>query len=436
MLVGRRQDLSVSYHHTRKLFSKDVNSGIEHGLFEPIIEDPKRSIYFSFQMTACGASLGPFLDAYHSAFGVLRYDNPLTVTLWGTEDYPALTTAWWVPELFGLAGFIIGWLYIVLDDALKIQQERKEPSPSKVLIGISIFTLQYWLSGFLYNAQVDRSTILNIMSVVAAGGFALFDRTLSGLIASTATGLGGPLIEVGLLWLAAHGHLADGYRYNDLGETGVFPLWIIPVYFLGGPANGNLARCFWNALTNAKKSEEKPCQVCNGTRRNICPNCDGMGTYVAMGERSIKCSSCKGRGYVICRACFDSYDEDPFDIDAIHYTTFFSRSNLSYASATTRAGHWQHYGANRCPGHVVATEPFRCALCIIPSPLVLQSTRRSLSIRLLRQRSSTRDINTHVCGQWMCTLSSQTMAASLTAGGAETGAIKLNIKAVSQGKGL
>ena len=149
---------------------------------------------------------------------------------------------------------------------------------------------------------------------------------------SAATGIGGPLIEVALIWCTMQGALSGGYHYNDPGETGFFPLWILPVYFLGGPANGNLARGFWNWLsqeeppasammaTRNNGSEEDPCPVCNDTRCVPCPNCDAVGTYVAMGNRTVKCTSCRGRGYVMCRTCFDRYDEDPYDIDAIRET--------------------------------------------------------------------------------------------------------------------
>lgn len=284
----------------------------------PIVENPKRSILFSLLMTSCGALLGPFLDSYHSAFGVLEYDVPIKATLWGSDSFPALTTAWWVPELFGLAGFLIGWLYILFDSLLRSPEECRKPSPIKTLVGISVFTLQYWLSGILVSASIDRMTILNVMATVSAIGFQVFDGTLAGLLTSAATALGGPLIEVGLIWSTAHGYLNGGYHYNDLGETGYFPLWIVPVYFLGGPANGNLARSFWNLLTKPEEASKlEPCPVCNDTRRDICPNCDGIGTYVAMGGRSVTCTSCNGRGFVMCRACFDRYDEDPYDINSI-----------------------------------------------------------------------------------------------------------------------
>lgn len=293
-----------------------------------VTKDPKRSILFSLLMTACGAGLGPFLDSYHSAFGVLKYDEPIRLILWGSETYPALTTTWWVPELFGLAGFLIGWLYILLDASLLESSDlRRQPTPPKILAGISFFTLQYWLSGILVQADMlDRTGILNLMSVLAAIGFLVLDGTFSGLIVSLATCIGGPLIEAGLITATANGFLSSGYHYNDLGETGFFPLWIIPVYFLGGPANGNLARGFWNTLsgkaeetanTISSKEDKESCPDCQGTRRVMCPNCDGVGTYLAMGNRTVKCTSCNGRGYVMCRTCFDLYDDDPYDIDGI-----------------------------------------------------------------------------------------------------------------------
>jgi len=317
----------------------DDSARSQKGPLRLVMTDPRRSILFSALMTACGAGLGPFLDSYHSAFGVLQYDDPIKLTLWGSEAYPALTTAWWVPELFGLAGFLIGWLYVLLDDSLlEPSDQRRWPYPPKILAGISFFTLQYWLSGVLVQANLlDRTGILNLMSLLAAVGFVVLDGTFSGLIVSVATCLGGPLIEAGLITATTSGLLGSGgYHYTDLGETGFFPLWIIPVYFLGGPANGNLARGFWNALSltgNNKNKKENgatsastenrtsvdkiSCTDCGGTRRVACPNCDGVGTYVAMGNRTVKCTSCNGRGFVMCRSCFNLYDEDPYDIESI-----------------------------------------------------------------------------------------------------------------------
>mmetsp|Transcript_15675 Transcript_15675/g.43240 ORF Transcript_15675/g.43240 Transcript_15675/m.43240 type:complete len:395 (-) Transcript_15675:342-1526(-) len=299
--------------------------------------DTKRAIYFSSAMIVQSALLGPFLDAYHSAFGVLQYNRPLTLVLWGSNEYPALTTTWWVPLLFGLAGFIIGWLYVLLDRARLDKTDNRtaiwtQPSGFKILMGISLFTFQYWLSGILYSSgAVDRSSLLSLMSVLATAGFVVLDSTFAGFLTSTATAVGGPLIEAGILkctTLGLFGLDQSGYHYNDLGETGFFPLWIAPIYFLGGPAVGNLARGTWNQLgialdvesQSATKASQRPlagCSVCNDTRCVPCPNCEGLGSYDAMGNRMVKCTSCRGRGFVICRSCFDYYDEDPNDIEAI-----------------------------------------------------------------------------------------------------------------------
>jgi hypothetical protein len=260
---------------------------------EVFLSYPMRSIPFSILMAASGAILGPFLDSYHSLFGVLQYDAPITAVLWGADvQHPALITTDWVPGLFGLAGFLIGWLYILLDayfakvDSTSVKStDRVEntPSPPKILLGIALFTFQYWWSGVLYHAGVDRTVILSLMTLSAAFGFSWLDNTRAGLITSLATAIGGPLIEVFLLTLSNDGLLFDGkgYHYNDLGKTGYFPLWIVPVYFLGGPANGNLARGFWQLLSslslpqterNASNQRSGTCTTCNDTRCVPCPN--------------------------------------------------------------------------------------------------------------------------------------------------------------------
>jgi hypothetical protein len=264
-------------------------------LQEVFLSIPMRSILFSFFMVVSGAILGPFLDSYHSLFGVLQYDAPISAPLWGADaQHPALITTDWVPGLFGLAGFLIGWLYILFDayfaKTIPTPSTTKgsvntnlAPSPPKILLGIALFTFQYWWSGVLYHAGVQRTVVLSLMTLSAAFGFCLLDNTRAGLITSSATAIGGPLIEVVLLSLSKDGLLFDGkgYHYNDLGETGFFPLWIVPVYFFGGPANGNLARGFWQVLSlltlpqterYASKRLLAVCAACNDTRCVPCPN--------------------------------------------------------------------------------------------------------------------------------------------------------------------
>ena len=50
----------------------------------------------------------------------------------GGEGNPVLTTALWVPPLFGLAGIIIGGLYFVLDDLLSTGTDKRRPSWPKI----------------------------------------------------------------------------------------------------------------------------------------------------------------------------------------------------------------------------------------------------------------------------------------------------------------
>jgi hypothetical protein len=311
-----------------------------------VTDSPQRSVRFSLAMVLAGATLGPFLDSYHSLFGVLAYDTPIQLKLWGSSlEYPALITTIWVPALFGLAGFIIGWLYVLGDEYFcdinqppgtivsNPAQHLRTPSGPLILYGISFFTFQYWLSGYLQASGVTRFMILVIESILAAAGFSVLDGTWTGLLASTATAVGGPLIEVALLSssLVAYDGTSYGYHYLDAGETGYFPLWIVPVYFLGGPAVGNLARGIWSILLHDSSRKDligtdsaasptaarPPCRVCHGTRRDSCPNCEGVGTYVAMGGRRIICTSCRGRVFVICRACFDLYNNDPWNVEEI-----------------------------------------------------------------------------------------------------------------------
>eukprot|EP00978_Attheya_sp_CCMP212_P017741 scaffold47753_cov58-Attheya_sp.AAC.9 len=311
---------------------------------ETVGSNPNRSIGLSLFMALAGAALGPFLDSYHSAFGVLQYNHPFSLF----EDTGLVfVTTWWVPVLFGLAGFIIGWLYILLDaifstsnnnnnnnNNLQTSEPENYPVPvPQILYGISFFTFQYWLSGILFAHEMDRTSILLIMTALAVLGFRFLDNTKSGFITSLATAFGGPLIEVGLISMLPE---SAGYHYNDAGETGFFPLWIIPVYFLGGPAVGNLARGIWNglskevdgedgissggndAITGRNNDPNQPkCATCQDTRAVGCPNCDAVGTYVTYGQ-TVQCNCCKGRGLVICRDCFGTYEgDDPNNIERV-----------------------------------------------------------------------------------------------------------------------
>jgi len=50
-------------------------------------------------MAISGAALGPLLDGYHSAFGVLKYTKPQQVML---GNIFVCETDFWVPPMFAL----------------------------------------------------------------------------------------------------------------------------------------------------------------------------------------------------------------------------------------------------------------------------------------------------------------------------------------------
>ena len=269
---------------------------------------------FNIIMGLSGAALGPNLDNYHSAFGVLKYEDPVRLYLpngLGGGD-PLLTTASWVPPMFGSAGLIIGGLYVVLDDALVTTDDKRKPSWPKIWVTISAFTFQYWLSGYLFSSGVDDNSIMAVMTALAALGFCVFDNSLSGLVVSAATALGGPLIEFFLI------NFKGQYHYAHTDFVGSYPLWILPVYALGGPAVGNLARGVRELVGEGGggAAEISVCGVCKNSRVNPCPNCDGFGFYESYSSQ-VKCNCCKGSGQTICRTCFGETGIDPNDLDGV-----------------------------------------------------------------------------------------------------------------------
>ena len=56
------------------------------------------------------------------------------------------------------------------------------------------------------------------------------------------------------------------------------------------------------------------CEFCGDTRAVVCPNCDGVGGYTAMGGVDVACKACRGTGRVVCRDCFTG---DGYDIEGI-----------------------------------------------------------------------------------------------------------------------
>jgi len=186
-------------------------------------------------MTVAGAMLGPWLDGQHGAFGVLEYHQPFNLEI---GESIILKTALWVPPLFGVAGFLIGFLYLYFDDFFKTDPGRTMPNGPHVLYGISFFAAQYYLSGLLAHGGVGLVPLHSMLALLAVAGFAAFDGTKAGLLVSLATAVGGPAIEIGLV------NGFDMYHYTAADFYGI-DSWIPWVYFLGGPAVGNLSRALW-----------------------------------------------------------------------------------------------------------------------------------------------------------------------------------------------
>lgn len=173
----------------------------------------------------------------------------------------------WVPVLFGVAGVILGVGYPYLDDI--VQTPVDSPAQASVLrargswgwvhLCISLFVIQYWLSGVLdqwlagQDLQEVQSTLGTISQRVpdvvlltyAGAHWWVFDRTHQGLAMSLLTAVCGPGIEVALINML---HL---YHYSHPSLWGV-PTWIPWVYFCGGPAVGNLGRRVWHQLNDSQ----------------------------------------------------------------------------------------------------------------------------------------------------------------------------------------
>lgn len=186
-------------------------------------------------MSVISAPLGMALDNQHGLFNVLNYyDYNLSVII---DNVCYLKSAYWVPVLFGFAGFAMTAIMLFLDniESLNTPIVLKSPTWHKVFYGISLFSAQYYLSGALDYLQYDPFIINLVLSTIAIGGFMIFDGSIAGLILSLSTAFAGPIAEIILINTF---HL---YSYTHADIYGICS-WIPAVYFCGGPAVGNLAR--------------------------------------------------------------------------------------------------------------------------------------------------------------------------------------------------
>jgi len=194
----------------------------------------------------------------------------------------------WVPLLFGVAGLILGVSVPVLDElaAPKVDQQQQQqqqvgqgplvgqgspgtrPLPSSkssaagswpmgiqaaswswVMLCISLFVTQYWLSGVLERPLLDKTLVSGsvpaldaVLCCYALLHWAVFDSSVQGFAMSALTAVCGPAIEVVLI------NAGGLYHYTHPVWWQAVPTWIPWVYFCGGPAVGNLGRMVWRSL--------------------------------------------------------------------------------------------------------------------------------------------------------------------------------------------
>lgn len=194
---------------------------------------PNRPAHASTILTVAASSaiLGPLLDNYYSQLHVLSYKNPIKLHLLFGRIPINVTTAPFTPPLFILAGCIIAIGVLWIND--EYVPKAEEVSVPRALASIASFSAIYYLSACLPCTALAVATG-PILVFFSALQWYVLDGYAGGLIMGLLTAIAGPAIEMALINL---GHL---YSYSQ-PEFGGIPLFVIPVYFAGGSAVGNLA---------------------------------------------------------------------------------------------------------------------------------------------------------------------------------------------------
>lgn len=125
----------------------------------------------------------------------------------------------------------------------------QQASWSWVMLCISLFVTQYWLSGVLEQPLLDKTLadspvpmLDTVLFSYALLHWYCFDCTVPGFGMSVLTAVCGPVVEIGLI------NVFGLYHYTHPVWFGAVPTWIPWVYFCGGPAVGNLGRMVWQSL--------------------------------------------------------------------------------------------------------------------------------------------------------------------------------------------
>jgi len=194
-------------------------------------------------MTVISAPLGVSLDNYHGLFNVLNYHDISVPIIINYFDKPVLKTAIFVPFLFGLAGLAMSSIILVGDELFGTEPTTRNSSWSNSFYTVSLFSFQYYLSGYLDFSHADILTINIILAIFASVGWFKYDGSTAGAVLSILTAVAGPVVEILLI------NEFDLYSYTNADFMGIC-FWIVWVYALGGPAVGNLARSFYSYYKN------------------------------------------------------------------------------------------------------------------------------------------------------------------------------------------
>eukprot|EP01023_Acetabularia_acetabulum_P069264 TRINITY_DN9992_c0_g1_i1.p1 TRINITY_DN9992_c0_g1~~TRINITY_DN9992_c0_g1_i1.p1 ORF type:complete len:239 (-),score=11.80 TRINITY_DN9992_c0_g1_i1:369-1085(-) len=183
---------------------------------------------------AFGFISGPLLDGIHSRVQLQIY-KVWPINFWG------LHTSGTVPILLGVFYAVLGFLTIAADqqssDIPTINSHLKNKW-SYVFLNVGVLAALLELSAFLYQNNVNYSTISLILAICCGFNWYIFDRTRQGLILAIICGLGSPLSELILnyflrLWI-----------YEKPDFLGIVS-WVVFCYFFYTPFVSNLGRSLW-----------------------------------------------------------------------------------------------------------------------------------------------------------------------------------------------
>lgn len=165
-----------------------------------------------------GATLGSFMDGFHTYSHTTAYTNPVFLKM-----------AWWVPLLFGSAYVFIGVSHV---DFYKFFKPKKEfLGWDRVILSFFLFALVYFASAFLHTENSFKVILLYSSAILI---WMFFSGNWQGILLAVLTGLAGSSVEI----LLSH-YKTFSYLQPDIWGI---PYWLPSLYMCGSIAGGNLVR--------------------------------------------------------------------------------------------------------------------------------------------------------------------------------------------------